>query len=488
MRNGPSRLHLPLKLLALAAGLMLLCLAAMQALPLFRSTADQTVATEQTSESPAAAANPSTAVDDQIAEPTSALSGSAAGELSRAPQGRPPRRPTTIDMKWRQADDDSAPMPPPPTSIDEEITDVKFQQLQERIDDLERETAEWRRIAAELPLESQREVDALQRQFQDQQSELHSVSQQVAVLNERLRTMQEDFHRVESARPAERTEGQPAVRISIRTVTEKGKPQVVLDARDASLPELLARLGEVLGVNLLVSPDVTGIVSLHLKVANGEEALDAVCRAHHCRQERTGSFVVVAHESVTEKGTAKSAAAETVTKLYRLQHLSGPEMRPYVQALLTPGLGTVSFTTIRERVGRTEYRDPPRAILVKDTAQVISEVDRLILELDRPPTKGKSLRPLSQTRMEQLLQTTTAPPPVKPTRTAAEPKLEPVPRPPSEAWPSRRPAPAPEPAPVPIPKSPAGPALLPTGTDLPGPCLDCEVFEPPLVQEETVKK
>ena len=41
-------------------------------------------------------------------------------------------------------------------------------------------------------------------------------------------------------------------------------------------------------------------------------------------------------------------------------------------------------------MARTEYRDPPRAILVKDTAQVLSEVDRLIAELDTPPAKGKA--------------------------------------------------------------------------------------------------
>lgn len=479
MRIGSRKLRTALKLLAIASGLLLLLLVASQSLPLFRGVASPAISVDASNEpaefveSPPL--DPAPLSEELIAAERPTFSGSATGRArahTSAPRFEPKR--STIEVGLPDVPDDAVPMPPHDADADAEaVSDRELRQLHDRLDELERQVADWRPLGAAggISPEDQRRLDAIADRLEAQQTELRAFGQRLALTEDRWSVLPSDEREPDPDQPPIRSEATPTSRISIRTVASDGESRLVMEARDASLPELFARLGEASGVNLLVAPEVSGTVSLHLVLPNGDAALDAVCRIHRCRHERLGGFVVVSREPVAEPADDPKVR-ETATKLYQLQHLSGAEIRPYVQALLTPGLGTVSFATIRERVARTEYRDPPRAILVKDTAQVLSAVDQLILELDRPPSKGKALRPVSQ--LHRMSQSQPAPP-----------KLDPAPPPPSEAWPSRR-APPPEAVVPPVLESTSGPALLlPTGTDLPGPCLDCEVFEPPLVQEKS---
>lgn len=491
MSHQTSRLRTSLKLLAVAAGLLLLSLVAMQRLPLFQGTSAETVSAEADTAPADAEALPTddASLSDQnpFTDYTPALSGSASGQVAPRPvRERSERIASNVNVEFHQERNDPVPLPPENVH-DDEMLAGEVRELQSRIEELERQAVEWKRLATAADAsETQQELRAMEARFHEQQLELRTVVERLAAADERMRTIQESVK--DFASNPGGAQSASATRIAIRTANVNGKPHIVLDARDASLPELLARLGEVSGVNLLVLPEVSGTVSLHLTAAPGEEMLEAVCRAHHCRQTRTGNIVLVSRESAGDPPSV-TAAPPTVTKLYHLQHLSGPEMRPYVQALLTPGVGTVNFTMIRERVGRTEYRDPPRAIIVKDKAEVIADVDRLILELDRPPVNGKALRSLNPPRVERTRQSPAPAPPVaKPlpvsqTQAINSLKPAPVPPPPSEAWPSRKAPEESEPLSLPALEVPQGPDLLPTGTDLPGPLLDSEDFEPPIVRD-----
>jgi hypothetical protein len=178
-------------------------------------------------------------------------------------------------------------------------------------------------------------------------------------------------------------------RLVIQSRIENGRPRITIEAHDASLPELLARLGQAAGKNLLVAPSVTGNVSVHLDLPDAEAGLAAVCRTHRCKLEQSGPLTIVSRLPDIETRPIANLP-ETMTKLYRLKHLSAQIVRPYVIGLLTPEVGSVSFASIRERVQGTVYKDPPRAILVKDTPDVIAAVDRLILELDQPENGKRS--------------------------------------------------------------------------------------------------
>lgn len=224
--------------------------------------------------------------------------------------------------------------------------------------------------------------------LQAQTSNLNAIRERMDTLEHHLEELQAASTETAATEAADITE---SPNILIKTELVDGVQKLEIEGRDASLAQLLARLGEVAGVNLLVSPEITGVVSLHLSLLEPREALETVCRIHHCTIQQEGAIYVVSPIPVKETEDTKPALVNPVTKLYHLKHLSGSEIRPYIAPMLTPALGKVSFASIRERVGRTTYRSPPRAVIVMDSAEVIDKVDRLIMELDRPPVDGLPL-------------------------------------------------------------------------------------------------
>lgn len=439
-RNQPIRTAF--RILLASVGLTIAFLASIQVVPHWRPPLDARpagIADRQESDTdarrPIGSEKPPPPLDSELP----ALSGSA---TSGSPEDRayavsdaPEAAPSTLEFDHADPFEvAAAPQPPsksPAPSFDRLLTELH--QLRDRVDDLEGRRTEapsvdWTRITESLErLESHAaEVQATLAQWKASRQDDHEASDRAA----------------ENDAPAAQH------RILIRSRKENGEPRLDIEARDASLPELLARLGEAAGLNLLVAPDIAGVVSLHLQVSDANEALSAVCRIHHCRLEQNGVFTIVSRRPPTEPTPPPKTTPETVTKLYRLKHLSASEIRPYVAAMLTPGVGTISFASIRERVARTVYRDPPRAILVKDLPSVITDIDRLILELDRPPAKGQALPPL--------------------------PKLKPTaPLLPSQPLPNLSPPPQALLPPSSGIHSP--PALLP-------PASEMEVFEPPVTR------
>jgi hypothetical protein len=305
--------------------------------------------------------------------------------------------------------DDVIPGPPAPLAdVDSASTNIALPQDFDTdgdlvplppVDDIESEApaqlqAELRRLEERLrELEHQLESSTATRNEQDstEASRLEQLLRQLQAQSQELKSAGERIEQMEQRQTAALSpESTIPTQISIRSVEKDGQSAWIIQARDASLSELLARLGEATGINLLVAPEVAGTVSLHLSEPDAEAALEVVCKLHRCRAQRDGNFVVIQPDRAAELN-AQPEPPETMSKLYRLKHLSGGELRPYVQPLLTPGLGTFGFASIRERVARATYRDPPRAILVKDTPRVIAEIDRLILELDRPRKDGMEL-------------------------------------------------------------------------------------------------
>jgi hypothetical protein len=141
----------------------------------------------------------------------------------------------------------------------------------------------------------------------------------------------------------------------------------------------LARLGDFAGVNLLIAPTVVGTASLNLESANIDEALETICRIHDCRLESAGDSIIISGHRAPAQ--VEAPQPQTLVKLYRLQHIRGADLQPYVQLLLTPGVGAVASAPGSKPVPG----DDPKAILVRDTPTALAEVERLLQELDRGP-------------------------------------------------------------------------------------------------------
>jgi hypothetical protein len=406
MRSRSRPLSTALRSLIVACGTFLLLMMMLQFYPRWGGSVGVGVGLQagQKKDETDAAQDAATPPEETPRDPfqRASLSGSAIGRTSDdtttavVPPYDHPGATFEVDAVRRDESD----VPPPPIAsepITPTASPFESQRLHQRLAALERRmTSQEKESAACLSAQPDRTI-ALLKRLDEQQRELTNTSTRLERLERQVEIAHERLSHGSSGRSHVQESLNPTPRIAIRVIPnpDGGQSHVEVEARDASLPELFARLGETLGINLLVSPEVTGAVSLHLRAPNRDEVLDAICRIHHCRCERTGNIVVVSRIESEERLSFKPQRPETMSKLYRLQHLSGAEIQPYVVPLLTPGVGIVSFATIGERVGRTEYREPPRAILVKDLPNVLADVDRLILELDRPPADGKGLPPVA---------------------------------------------------------------------------------------------
>ncbi|MEO1271119.1 MAG: secretin and TonB N-terminal domain-containing protein [Myxococcota bacterium] len=72
-----------------------------------------------------------------------------------------------------------------------------------------------------------------------------------------------------------------------------GRQPITLDVRQADVRQVLRLFAERSGVNIVVSPEVEGSVTLSLKRVPLQEAFMAVLDAHHLTWERVGQVVMV---------------------------------------------------------------------------------------------------------------------------------------------------------------------------------------------------
>lgn len=173
------------------------------------------------------------------------------------------------------------------------------------------------------------------------------------------------------------------------TPAEDGSENFSLQIKDAEISEVLDMIGQLSGRNILATPKVTGKVSVNLHQVNLEQGLKAILKAGGFVFEEDADFIYV---STAEEAEDKAALNRKVlVKVYRPNYISVKEVKALVTPILTPRIGKLSVTDPSEvgiASGSTaaggdslSQRD---AILIQDYAEVLQEIDRVILEMDVP--------------------------------------------------------------------------------------------------------
>ncbi|MGQ0636740.1 MAG: hypothetical protein ACT4QC_19185 [Planctomycetaceae bacterium] len=81
-------------------------------------------------------------------------------------------------------------------------------------------------------------------------------------------------------------------------------------------------------------------------------------------------------------------APRLLSKIYRPKYLSVRAMQALAAPLLTEGVGRIGTSVPQEAAGSPGDDEPPApsdAVVVRDTAEVLRKIDRLLVELDLPP-------------------------------------------------------------------------------------------------------
>jgi type IV pilus assembly protein PilQ len=117
------------------------------------------------------------------------------------------------------------------------------------------------------------------------------------------------------------------------------QPSISLDFNQADIRDVLRVLAEVSGMNIVVSPQVRGTVTVRLTDVAWEHALNAVLKLHGLAQERQGNVVLIApiEHFIAQRQAeveARHAARQTgpqVTRLIPVKYRDAEELRAVIE-------------------------------------------------------------------------------------------------------------------------------------------------------------
>ncbi len=174
---------------------------------------------------------------------------------------------------------------------------------------------------------------------------------------------------------------------------ERPEP-VTYTFNDTDIRQVISAIAQKGGANVVIAPDVTGLVTLELKERPWRDALDSVVKTlgYHVVEEERGILRIV---------TAAALIEQLETKVLQLRYL-----RPKAQYVATiktdfavgkpkepandPNKDFPLLDALRKHLsknGQLDYFDKQNAIFVKDTKPVLDRITEVVERLDIEPAQ-----------------------------------------------------------------------------------------------------
>ncbi len=160
-----------------------------------------------------------------------------------------------------------------------------------------------------------------------------------------------------------------------------------LDLKDANLLGILQMLSIKTRKNIVASKEVRGTVTASLSNVTVKEALDAILKANGYAYREKGNFLYV--YSMKELAEIEKSERQLVTEVFRLYYSPASNVQPMLKPALSAD-GNVSVTVptkegidAKETGGFTHSVED--IIVVRDYAENIEKVRKIIKEVDRRP-------------------------------------------------------------------------------------------------------
>jgi type IV pilus assembly protein PilQ len=164
------------------------------------------------------------------------------------------------------------------------------------------------------------------------------------------------------------------------TMTQYTGAAISLDFKNMDILDALRTIAEVSGVNMVVSDDVKGKITIKLENVPWDQALDLILDTKGLGKVETGNIMRIAPKEVLAREKAERLAMieaeskyeELTTKIIPVNYLKAEDLRKILVPMVTPGRGKVD-----------SYKRA-NAIIVRDIPKVVNDIDAMIRRLDRP--------------------------------------------------------------------------------------------------------
>ncbi len=183
------------------------------------------------------------------------------------------------------------------------------------------------------------------------------------------------------------------VRDSVTTRTAPDATELVtLHMDDLDVRKALEMLSRQAGVNILVSPGVSGSVTVDLRDVPLEQALQAVVKLCNLVVRREGDIIFVTTPEEMNQGNG-GTANELAMRVYRLNYVKSTDLQLMVKPFLS-ARGRMSSTPMPEigiksdvtKAGGNSLAGND-VLVVQDHESVLKNVDRVVTELDAQPVQ-----------------------------------------------------------------------------------------------------
>jgi type IV pilus assembly protein PilQ len=149
---------------------------------------------------------------------------------------------------------------------------------------------------------------------------------------------------------------------------------VSIDFRDADIQNIFKVLALKSGVNIVVSPAVTGVVSIQLKNVPWEEALDVIVKTYGFAMERRGNIIMITTVEDLRKRREDAALLTEQepleTQTYRLSFGRAEEV-------------ITSVDKMKSERGSVNYDERTNTIIATDTTTRLKLIGDVVKKLDR---------------------------------------------------------------------------------------------------------
>jgi len=177
---------------------------------------------------------------------------------------------------------------------------------------------------------------------------------------------------------------------------------VTLDFKDADIRNVLRILSYKSGINIVTSPDVSGMITIRLMDVPWQTALDVILKTYGFGYEKHENIIAVSPlDKLTAQKKAELELTEvqpTETRVFNLKFTDAGDMKKAIENQLSPRgkitvlemtgpagweFGTTEFGK-RKRLTE-ERRSRSKTLIISDVPPVLEKIGKIILELDKIP-------------------------------------------------------------------------------------------------------
>ncbi|MBL7013820.1 MAG: hypothetical protein ISR83_05340 [Candidatus Marinimicrobia bacterium] len=147
-----------------------------------------------------------------------------------------------------------------------------------------------------------------------------------------------------------------------------------INLKKTDIKDVLMMIGELTGLNIVISPNLTDTISANLEDVSVRATLDAILKPIGFSYFVQGNIIIV-------KTTDNQMIGELETAVLKLKYISSDDLTGPLSSVMTNRGKLQSFSPVVSNQGSS---GPPNVIIITDVQENLPRIRRLIQELDQP--------------------------------------------------------------------------------------------------------